>query len=55
MKEMRRSTVEKGKFIALEGIDGSGKSSQIGPLVKRLEGLGVPCREIGRASCRERV
>ena len=45
MKEMRRSTVEKGKFIALEGIDGSGKSSQIGPLVKRLEGLGVPCRE----------
>ena len=42
---MRRSTVEKGKFIALEGIDGSVKSSQIGPLVKRLEGLGVPCRE----------
>ena len=34
----------KGKFIVLEGIDGSGKSSQIGPLVKRLEGLGVPCR-----------
>ncbi len=59
--------MEKGKFIALEGIDGSGKSSQIGRLVKRLEGLGVPCREtreptggpvgsqIGRASCRERV
>lgn len=37
--------MEKGKFIALEGIDGSGKSSQIGRLVKRLEGLGVPCRE----------
>ena len=36
--------MEKGKFIALEGIDGSGKSSQIGPLVKRLEGLGVPFR-----------
>lgn len=36
--------MEKGKFIVLEGIDGSGKSSQIGPLVKRLEGLGVPCR-----------
>ncbi|MBD5098414.1 MAG: dTMP kinase [Clostridiales bacterium] len=36
--------MENGKFIVLEGIDGSGKSSQIGPLVKRLEGLGVPCR-----------
>lgn len=37
--------MEQGKLIVLEGIDGSGKSSQIGPLVKRLEGLGVPCRE----------
>lgn len=37
--------MEKGKFIVLEGIDGSGKSSQIGPLLKRLEGLGVPCRD----------
>lgn len=37
--------MEKGKFIVLEGIDGSGKSSQTGPLVKRLEELGVPCRE----------
>lgn len=36
--------MEKGKFIVLEGIDGSGKSSQIGRLVRRLEGLGVPCR-----------
>ena len=36
--------MEKGRFIVLEGIDGSGKSSQIGPLVKRLEGLGLPCR-----------
>ena len=36
--------MEKGKFIVLEGIDGSGKSSQVGPLVKRLEGLGLPCR-----------
>ncbi|MDE6260104.1 MAG: dTMP kinase [Oscillospiraceae bacterium] len=41
---MEWSAMEKGKFIVLEGIDGSGKSSQIGPLVKRLEGLGVPCR-----------
>lgn len=37
--------MKRGKFIALEGIDGSGKSSQIGPLVQRLAGLGVPCRE----------
>mgnify|MGYP001064822481 CR=1 FL=1 len=37
--------MERGKFIVLEGIDGSGKSSQTGPLVRRLEELGVPCRE----------
>ena len=36
--------MEKGRFIVLEGIDGSGKSSQIGPLIRRLEGLGVRCR-----------
>lgn len=41
---MGRCAMEKGKFIVLEGIDGSGKSSQIGPLVKRIEELGVPCR-----------
>lgn len=35
--------MEKGKFIALEGIDGSGKSSQIGRLTARLEGMGVRC------------
>lgn len=34
---------QKGKFIVLEGIDGSGKTSQIGPLTARLEGLGVRC------------
>ena len=37
--------MEQGKFIVLEGIDGSGKSSQTGPLVRRLEGLGVSCRD----------
>lgn len=36
--------MEKGRFLVLEGIDGSGKSTQIGPLVQRLEGLGVRCR-----------
>lgn len=42
---MGRKAMEKGKFIVLEGIDGSGKSSQTGPLAERLRGLGVPCRE----------
>ena len=36
--------MERGKFIALEGIDGSGKSTQLGRLVQRLTGLGVDCR-----------
>ena len=40
--------MEKGKFIVLEGIDGSGKSSQTGPLVKRLEELGAEIHRTDR-------
>ena len=36
--------MEQGKFIALEGIDGSGKSTQTERLVRRLTGHGVTCR-----------
>ena len=38
------------RFIALDGIDGSGKSSQIGPLVEWLRGRGcrvTACRDPG--------
>jgi len=39
-----------GRFISLDGIDGSGKSSQIGPLADWLRGRGrdvVTCRDPG--------
>jgi dTMP kinase len=40
----------RGRFIALDGIDGAGKSSQIGPLVDWLRAAGhsvVTCRDPG--------
>jgi dTMP kinase len=36
------STTQRGRFIVVEGIDGSGKSTQVSTLVRRLEDAGVP-------------
>ena len=44
------TTSQPGRFIALDGIDGSGKSSQIGPLVEWLRSSGhavTTCRDPG--------
>lgn len=44
------TTSQPGRFIALDGIDGSGKSSQIGPLVEWLRSRGhavTTCRDPG--------
>lgn len=40
----------KGKFIVFEGIDGSGKSTQIQFLVDRLSAAGIPCETTAEPS-----
>ena len=36
----------RGTLIVLEGTDGSGKATQAGMLLRRLESRGIRCREI---------
>ncbi|CAL1715371.1 unnamed protein product [Somion occarium] len=37
---------KRGAFIAIEGLDRSGKSTQASALIKRLEAANVPCKHI---------
>ena len=48
----------RGVFVTLEGVDGCGKSTQVGVLADALEAAGVPClrlREPGGTAIGEKV